>query len=306
MRFVAAIGLAALAAGCAPKLELADGNSYARQAATRLAQGPDEIEAAASPAQAAKPAVRNARSSPFRVQTVSAHDQGIADAQNNLAVPALRGQPNSVAAAATVATPGTTRDGDVATQAAGVGAAERTPALALDPAQETALSPGRETALSPAREATLSPVRETVPSAAREAALSPVREPVPSAAREATLSPARETVPAARETALSPARETALAPARGIALAPARETALNDGFLQASACIRNNIKAAYRSSDTVDQATSFLMRTCFAPFSSALAPDEASAKTLFRGLVFQEISPVEWLQALEESASQSR
>ena len=274
MRFVAAIGLAALAAGCAPKLELADGNSYARQAATRLAQGPDEIEAAASPAQAAKPAVRNARSSPFRVQTVSAHDQGIADAQNNLAVPALRGQLNSAAAAAAVATPGTTRDGDVATQAAGVGAAERTPALALDPAQETALSPGRETALNPAREATLSPVRETVS--------------------------------AARETALSSARETALAPARGIVLAPARETALNDGFLQASACIRNNIKAAYRSSDTVDQATSFLMRTCFAPFSSAIASDEASAKTLFRGLVFQEISPVEWLQALEESASQSR
>jgi hypothetical protein len=314
MRFVAAIGLAALAAGCAPKLELADGNSYARQAATRLAQGPDEIEAAASPAQAAKPAVRNARSSPFRVQTVSAHDQGIADAQNNLAVPALRGQPNSVAAAATVATPGTTRDGDVATQAAGVGAAERTPALALDPAQETALSPGRETALNPAREASLSPVRETAPSAAREAALSPVREAAPTAAREtalspareATLSPAREPVLAARETALSPARETALAPARGIALAPARETALNDGFLQASACIRNNIKASYRSSDTVDQATSFLMRTCFAPFSSAIASDEASAKTLFRGLVFQEISPVEWLQALEESASQSR
>jgi hypothetical protein len=314
MRFVAAIGLAALAAGCAPKLELADGNSYARQAATRLAQGPDEIEAAASPAQAAKPAVRNARSSPFRVQTVSAHNQGIADAQNNLAVPAVRGQPNSVAAAATVATPGTTRDGDVATQAAGVGAAERTPALALDPAQETALSPGRETALNPAREASLSPVRETAPSAAREAALSPVREAAPTAAREtalspareATLSPAREPVLAARETALSPARETALAPARGIALAPARETALNDGFLQASACIRNNIKASYRSSDTVDQATSFLMRTCFAPFSSAIASDEASAKTLFRGLVFQEISPVEWLQALEESASQSR
>ena len=290
MRFVAAIGLAALAAGCAPKLELADGNSYARQAATRLAQGPDEIEAAASPAQAAKPAVRNARSSPFRVQTVSAHDQGIADAQNNLAVPALRGQLNSAAAAAAVATPGTTRDGDVATQAAGVGAAERTPALALDPAQETALSPGRETALNPAREATLSPVRETAPSAAREA----------------TLSPVRETVSAARETALSSARETALAPARGIVLAPARETALNDGFLQASACIRNNIKAAYRSSDTVDQATSFLMRTCFAPFSSAIASDEASAKTLFRGLVFQELSPVEWLQALEESASRSR
>ncbi len=274
MRFVAAIGLAALAAGCAPKLELAD--SYARQAATRLAQGPDEIEAAASPAQMAKPAIRNARSSPFRVQTVSAHDQGNGDTQNNLAVPAPRGQPNIAAPAATVALPGTTqRDGDGATQAAGVGAADGTPGQALEPAQETALRPGRETALNPAR------------------------EPVPSPARDMALSPARET-------ALSPARETALSPARGIALAPTRETALNDGFLQASACIRNNMKAAYRSSDTVDQATSFLMRTCFAPFSSAIASDEASAKTLFRGLVFQEISPVEWLQALEESASQSR
>src|SRR5262249_30105061 len=118
----------------------------------------------------------------------------------------------------------------------------------------------------------------------RETALSSPREPVPSLAREATLIPARETA----------------------ALGPARGTAVNDGFLQASACIRNNIKAAYRSSDTVDQATSFLMRTCFAPFSSAVASDEASAKTLFRGLVFQEISPVEWLQALEESAPQSR
>jgi len=277
MRFVAAIGLAALAVGCAPKLELADGNSYARQAATRLAQGPDEIEATASPAPMAKPTVRNVRSSPFRVQTVSAHDQGNADAQSNLAVPALRGQPNIAAPAATVASPGTAqRDGDAATQAAGAGAADRAPGQALDPAQETALSPGRETALSPARETALSP------------------------APEAVLSPPRET-------ALSPAREmTALSPARGMALAPARETALNDGFLQASACIRNNIKAAYRSSDTVDQATSFLMRTCFAPFSSAIASDEASAKTLFRGLVFQEISPVEWLQALEESASQSR
>jgi len=274
MRFVAAIGLAALAAGCAPKLELAD--SYARQAATRLAQGPDEIEAAASPAQMAKPAIRNARSSPFRVQTVSAHDQGNGDTQNNLAVPAPRGQPNIAAPAATVASPGTAqRDGDGATQAAGVGAADRTPGQALEPAQETALRPGRDTALNPPR--------EPVPSQARDMALSPVRE-----------------------TAFSPARETALSPARGIALAPARETALNDGFLQASACIRNNMKAAYRSSDTVDQATSFLMRTCFAPFSSAIASDEASAKTLFRGLVFQEISPVEWLQALEEGASQSR
>jgi hypothetical protein len=276
MRFVAAIGLAALAAGCAPKLELADSNSYSRQATTRLAQGPDEIEAAASPAQTAKPAVRNARSSPFRVQTVSAHDQGNTDAQNNLAVPALPGQPNIAAPATTVASPRTTqRDGDAAIQAAGVAAADRTPGQALDPAQETALNPARETALSPVRETALSPARETALSAARE-------------------------------TALSPAREAALGPARGIALAPARETALNDGFLQASACIRNNIKAAYRSSDTVDQATSFLMRTCFAPFSSAIASDEASAKTLFRGLVFQEISPAEWLQALEESASRSR
>jgi len=282
MRFVAAIGLAALAAGCAPKLELAD--SYARQAATRLAQGPDEIEVAVSPAQMAKPAIRNARSSPFRVQTVSAHDQGNGDTQNNLAVPAPRGQPNIAAPAATVASPGTTqRDGDGATQAAGVGAADRTPGQALEPAQETALRPGRETALNPARETAFSPARETAFSPARETALSP-----------------------ARETAFSPVRETALSPARGIALAPARETALNDGFLQAGACIRNNMKAAYRSSDTVDQATSFLMRTCFAPFSSAIASDEASAKTLFRGLVFQEISPVEWLQALEESASQSR
>jgi hypothetical protein len=316
MRFVAAIGLAALAAGCAPKLELADGSSYARQTATRLAQSPDEIEAAASAGQTAKPAVRNARSSPFRIQTVSAHDQGNADAQNNLAVPALRGQPNIAAPAATVASPGTTqRDGDAATQAAGVGATDRTPGQALDPVQETALSQGRETALNPAREAVLSPARETALSPAREPALSPAREPVPSPAREAALSPAREPVPSpAREAALSPAREpvpspareAALSPARGIALAPARETALNDGFLQASACIRNNIKTAYRSSDTVDQATSFLMRTCFAPFSSAISSDEASAKTLFRGLVFQEISPVEWLQALEESTSQSR
>jgi hypothetical protein len=66
------------------------------------------------------------------------------------------------------------------------------------------------------------------------------------------------------------------------------------------------MKAAYRSSDTVDQATSFLMKICFAPFSSAIASDEASAKTVFRGLVFQEISPVEWLEALEGSAPKSR
>ena len=284
MRFVAAIGLAALAVGCAPKLELADGNSYARQAAASLAQGPDEIEAAASPAQMAKPTVRSARSSPFRVQTVSAHGQGNADAQNNLAVPAARAQPNIAAPAATVASPETTqRDGEAATQAAGMGAAERTPGRALDPTQEIAANSGQETALSAPR--------EPVPSSDRDIALSSVRE--------IALSSPRDTV-------LSPVRETALSPARGMALAPARETALNHGSLQASACIRNNIKAAYRSSDTVDQATSFLMRTCFAPFSSALASDEASAKALFRGLVFQEISPVEWLQALEEGASQSR
>src|SRR5262245_25880268 len=148
MRFVAAIGLAALAVACAPKLELAD-NSYARQATTHLAQGPDEIEAAASPAQTSKPAVRNARSSPFRVQTVSAYDRGNVDAQNNVAVPALRGQPNTAAPAATVASPGTTqRDGDAAGQAAGVGAAGRALGQTLNPAQETALSLGREMALN--------------------------------------------------------------------------------------------------------------------------------------------------------------
>lgn len=275
MRFAAAIGLAALAVGCAPKLELVDGNSYARQAATSLAQGPDEIEAAASPAPTAKPTVRNTRSSPFRVQTVNAHDHGNADAQNNLAVPAPRGQPNIAAPAAMVAPLGTTqRDGNAATQAAGVGAAERAPAQARDPAEAMPLNSGQETALSAAR------------------------GPVPGPDREIALS-----LP--RDTALSSVRETAI-PARQIALAPAQETASNDGFVQASACIRNNKKAAYRSSDTVDQATSFLMRTCFAAFSSAIASDEASAKTLFRGLVFQEISPVEWLQALEENASPSR
>ncbi len=210
---IAAIGLAALAASCA-------------QTATRLAQDTDEIEVAASAAQMTKPAIRSARSSPFRAQTVSAHYQGNADARNNLA-------------------------------------------------RETDLGPARETALSPVREMVLSPARETV------------------------LSPTRETV-------LSPTRETALRPARETAISRAPETGSNEGFLQASACIRNNMKAAYRSSETVDQATSFLMRICFAPFSSAFASDEASTKTLFRGLVFQEISPVEWLQALEESPAKGR
>jgi hypothetical protein len=138
---------------------------------------------------------------------------------------------------------------------------------------------------------------------AAEQALDPAQEVALRPAREMVLSPTRET---AREMVLSPIRETALRPARETAMSPAPETGSNQGFLQASACIRNNMKAAYRSSETVDQATSFLMRMCFAPFSSAVASDEASAKTLFRGLVFQEISPVEWLQALEESPAKGR
>src|SRR6266849_10710548 len=119
MRFVAAIGLAVLAASCAPKLELLDSNSNAWQTATRLAQGTDEIETAASGSQTAKPAVRNARASSFRAQRVSAYDQGNADAQNNLTVPVLRGQPNIATPAATIASSWTTqRDGEDATQAA--------------------------------------------------------------------------------------------------------------------------------------------------------------------------------------------
>ena len=227
MRFIAAIGLAALAASCAPKVELMDGNSNPWPTATRLAQGTDEIEAAASPAQT-KPAVRYARSSLVRAQTVSARDQGTADAQSNLILPALRGQPNIATPAGSVTPSGSMqRDGEIATQATRVGAADRAGAQSLEPAQEAALS-------------------------------------------------------------------------------PARETASNEGTLEASACIRNHMKAAYQASETVDQATSFLMRTCFAPFSSAIASDEASAKTLFRGLVFQEISPVEWLKALEESPAKGR
>jgi len=215
-----------LAAGCTPKLEFVDGNASALQTAPPLAQA-DQMEAA-SAAQTAKPATRNARSSSFRARTVGAHDQGTVEAQNNLAVSGVRRQANIVAPAVTVAPSGAMqRDGEIAIQAARVDAADRAPGQALDPAQELALS-------------------------------------------------------------------------------PARESALNEGFVQASVCIRSNMKAAYRSSDTVDQATSFLMKTCFAPFSSAIASDEASAKTLFRGLVFQEISPVEWLEALQEGASQSR
>src|SRR5262249_11626214 len=174
----------------------------------------------------------------------------------------------NVVAPAEVASPATTqRDSEVATQPARMGAAERSPERALDSAQEVALIPVWETALGPARDTALV---------------------------------------SGRETAVTPARDTALVSARETALTPARETASNEGGLQASTCIRNNIKAAYRSSETVDQATSFLMRKCFAPFSSGIASDEASARTLFRGLVFQEISPVEWLQALEESPAQGR
>ena len=90
------------------------------------------------------------------------------------------------------------------------------------------------------------------------------------------------------------------------ALNPAQETGLNEGVLQARACIRDNIRAAYQSSEGVDQATSFLMRSCFGPFSSAIASGEASATTLFKGIVFQEISPDEWLRALEERAARGR
>jgi len=199
---------------------------------------------------------------------VGAHDQDKVDAQNNFTVPAARTQPNVVTPAVTIAPSGTMlRDGEVGTQAARVDAADRTPGQTLDAAQEIALSPVRETAPGPAREVAFISARETAGSPAQEVALGPAREPV---------------------------------------LSPAHETASNEGFVQASACIRNNLKAAYRSSDTVDQATSFLTRTCFAPFSLAIASDEASAKTLFRGLVFQEINPVEWLEALQGGAAQSR
>jgi len=75
---------------------------------------------------------------------------------------------------------------------------------------------------------------------------------------------------------------------------------LNEGVLQARACIRDNIRAAYQSSESVDQATSFLMRSCFGPFSSAIPSGEASATTLFKRVVIQEIRPDDWLRALEE------
>jgi hypothetical protein len=87
---------------------------------------------------------------------------------------------------------------------------------------------------------------------------------------------------------------------RGLNLA--QETALNEVVLQARACIRENLRAAYQSSEGVEQATSFLMRRCLGPFSSAIASGEASATMRFKGIVFQELSPDEWLRALEERA----
>jgi hypothetical protein len=156
---------------------------------------------------------------------VRAADQGNADAQNSLSVPAPLGQPNIVTPAATVASSGTTQqDSEAATEAARAGAANRASEQALNPAHETASN---------------------------------------------------------------------LAQQRG----------LNEGVLQARACIRENIRAAYRSSEGVDQATSFLMRKCFGPFASAVASGEASATTLFKGIVLQEISPDEWLRALQERAA---
>jgi hypothetical protein len=217
MRIVAVMGVAVIAASCAPKFELMEGNSNAPLTASSLAQSADEIKTGASATQTARPVVRNARSSSFRAQTVSAHNEGIADAQNDLTVPAPRRQSNVVTPATTVASSVTTQhDGEAATQGARTDAVDRAPEKASDSAQETVL---------------------------------------------------------------------------------------NQGFLQASACVRNNIKAAYRSSETVDQATSFLMRRRFGPFSAAVASDEASATTLFKGLVFQEISPEEWLA---ERAAQGR
>jgi hypothetical protein len=108
------------------------------------------------------------------------------------------------------------------------------------------------------------------------------------------------------EAATQAARVGAADRASGQALNPAQEAALNDGVLQARACIRGNIRAAYQSSESVDQAASFLMRSCFGPFSSAIPSGEASARTLFKGIVIQEISPDEWLRALEERAAPGR
>jgi hypothetical protein len=337
MRFVAAIGLAVLAVGCTPKLEFVDGYANTRPTATHLAEA-DEMEAAAA-AQTERPAIRNTRSLPLRAQGAGdegkVHAQNnpavaAVSRQPNVVTPAAAVvSSEAMPRDRQVATQAARVD---AADRAPVQALDAAPEIALSPARETApiptreispspareaaVSAARETALSPAREMasiptreiSLSPARETSPSAARETALVPARETAPIPTQEISLSPAREAaVSAARETALSPAQETApspvreagLSPAREKALIPGRETGSNEGSVRASACIRNNMKAAYRSSDTVDQATAFLMRTCFAPFSSAIASDETSARTLFRSLVLQEINPVEWLEALQ-------
>src|SRR5258708_2586245 len=101
------------------------------------------------------------------------------------------------------------------------------------------------------------------------------------------------------EAATQAARVGAADRASEQALNPAQETALNEGVLQARACIRDNIRAAYQSSDGVDEVSSFLMRSCFGPFSSAIPSGEASATTLFKRVVIQEISPDDWLRALK-------
>jgi hypothetical protein len=166
--------------------------------------------------------------SPGVLSGVRAADQGNAETQNRLTVPAPLGQPSIVTPAATVATSGTTQqDGEAATQAARAGAANRAFEQAPNPAQATALN-------------------------------------------------------------------------------PAQQTRLNEGVLQARACIRDNIRAAYQWSEGIDQATSFLMKRCFGPFSSAIASGEASATTLFERIVFQEISPGEWLRAVQERAVRGR
>jgi len=48
------------------------------------------------------------------------------------------------------------------------------------------------------------------------------------------------------------------------------------------------------------------MRSCFRSFFYSHCSGEASAMTLFKGIVFQEISPDEWLRALEEKAARGR
>jgi hypothetical protein len=166
--------------------------------------------------------------SPGVLSGTRAADQGNADAKNHVTVAAPLGQPNIVTPAATVTSSRTTQqDGEAATQAARVGAADR-------------------------------------------------------------------------------ASERAPNRAQGTVLNPAQETGLNEGVLQGRACIRANLRAAYQSSESVDQISSFLMRSCFGPFSSAIPSGEASASTLFKRVVIQEISPDDWLRALRERAARGR